>query len=194
MGYDVTTTMRIAQKLYENGHITYMRTDSVNLSKLAMGAAKEEIHKTFGEKYSQVRNYTTKNESAQEAHEAIRPTNFGVQFAGDDNREKKLYSLIWKRSIASQMAKAEMEKTAAQNDPVRERDDLLTGLLTVPVTASACKVKSPGGSTEVCKTNGWDDLDKIKFWKTPTAKCSTQGTCVPYAKWTMDYIAIMGGR
>ncbi|MDT8991306.1 ABC transporter substrate-binding protein [Curvibacter sp. APW13] len=66
---------------------------------------------------------------------------------------------------------------------------------TVPVTASACKVKSPGGSTEVCKTNGWDDLDKIKFWKTPTAKCATQGDkCVPYAKWTMDYIAIMGGR
>ena len=111
LGYDVTTTMRIAQKLYENGHITYMRTDSVNLSKMAMGAAKEEIEKSFGEKYSQVRNYTTKNESAQEAHEAIRPTNFGVQFAGDDNREKKLYSLIWKRSIASQMAKAEMEKT-----------------------------------------------------------------------------------
>ncbi len=80
-------------------------------SKMAMGAAKEEIEKSFGEKYSQVRNYTTKNESAQEAHEAIRPTNFGVQFAGDDNREKKLYSLIWKRSIASQMAKAEMEKT-----------------------------------------------------------------------------------
>jgi DNA topoisomerase-1 len=111
LGYDVTTTMRIAQKLYENGHITYMRTDSLNLSKLAMAAAKEEIEKSFGEKYSQVRNYTTKNESAQEAHEAIRPTNFAVQFAGDDNREKKLYSLIWKRAIASQMAKAEMEKT-----------------------------------------------------------------------------------
>ena len=111
LGYDVTTTMRIAQKLYEHGHITYMRTDSVNLSKMAMAAAKSEIESTFGEKYSQVRNYTTKNESAQEAHEAIRPTNFAVQFAGDDNREKKLYSLIWKRAIASQMAKAEMEKT-----------------------------------------------------------------------------------
>jgi DNA topoisomerase-1 len=111
LGYDVTTTMRIAQKLYEHGHITYMRTDSVNLSKMAMAAAKSEIESTFGEKYSQVRNYTTKNESAQEAHEAIRPTSFAVQFAGDDNREKKLYSLIWKRAIASQMAKAEMEKT-----------------------------------------------------------------------------------
>lgn len=110
LGYDVTTTMRIAQKLYEHGHITYMRTDSVNLSKMAMAAAKSEIETTFGEKYSQVRNYTTKNESAQEAHEAIRPTSFAVQFAGDDNREKKLYSLIWKRAIASQMAKAEMEK------------------------------------------------------------------------------------
>jgi DNA topoisomerase I len=111
LGYDVTTTMRIAQKLYENGHITYMRTDSVNLSKQAMAAAKEEVEKSYGPKYSQVRNYTTKNESAQEAHEAIRPTNFGIQFAGDDNREKKLYGLIWKRAIASQMAKAEMEKT-----------------------------------------------------------------------------------
>ena len=111
LGYDVTTTMRIAQKLYEHGHITYMRTDSVNLSKMAMAAAKSEIETTFGEKYSQVRNYTTKNESAQEAHEAIRPTSFALQFAGDDNREKKLYSLIWKRAIASQMSKAEMEKT-----------------------------------------------------------------------------------
>ncbi len=111
LGYDVTTTMRIAQKLYEHGHITYMRTDSVNLSKMAMAAAKSEIETTFGEKYSQVRNYTTKNESAQEAHEAIRPTSFAVQFAGDDNREKKLYSLIWKRAISSQMSKAEMEKT-----------------------------------------------------------------------------------
>ncbi|MFM6951723.1 MAG: type I DNA topoisomerase [Bacteroidota bacterium] len=121
LGYDVTTTMRIAQKLYENGHITYMRTDSVNLSKLAMSAAKEEIEKSFGPKYSQVRNYTTKNESAQEAHEAIRPTNFGAQFAGDDNREKKLYSLIWKRAIASQMAKAEMEKTVITLEDLQKK-------------------------------------------------------------------------
>ena len=121
LGYDVTTTMRIAQKLYENGHITYMRTDSVNLSKLAMAAAKEEIEKSFGPKYSQVRNYTTKNESAQEAHEAIRPTNFGVQFAGEDNREKKLYSLIWKRAIASQMAKAEMEKTVITLEDLQKK-------------------------------------------------------------------------
>ncbi|MFM8995502.1 MAG: type I DNA topoisomerase, partial [Bacteroidota bacterium] len=121
LGYDVTTTMRIAQKLYENGHITYMRTDSVNLSKLAMTAAKEEIEKSFGPKYSQVRNYTTKNESAQEAHEAIRPTNFGAQFAGDDNREKKLYSLIWKRAIASQMGKAEMEKTVITLEDLQKK-------------------------------------------------------------------------
>jgi len=121
LGYDVTTTMRIAQKLYENGHITYMRTDSVNLSKLAMAAAKEEIEKSFGPKYSQVRNYTTKNESAQEAHEAIRPTNFGVQFVGEDNREKKLYSLIWKRAIASQMAKAEMEKTVITLEDLQKK-------------------------------------------------------------------------
>lgn len=111
LGFSVAQTMQVAQRLYENGHITYMRTDSVNLSKLAIGAAAQEITKVYGKEFSQPRNYTTKNESAQEAHEAIRPTYFNEHSAGSDLAERKLYDLIWKRSIASQMSKAELEKT-----------------------------------------------------------------------------------
>ncbi len=111
LGMDVTSTMRIAQKLYENGHITYMRTDSVNLSAFAISAATNAVNELYGAKYSKSRNFSTKSESAQEAHEAIRPTNFMAHVAGDDPREQKLYQLIWKRSIASQMATAELEKT-----------------------------------------------------------------------------------
>ncbi len=111
LGFSVAQTMQVAQRLYENGHITYMRTDSVNLSKLAIGAAEKEITKVYGKDFSQPRNYTTKNESAQEAHEAIRPTYFHEHNAGADLTERKLYDLIWKRTIASQMSKAELEKT-----------------------------------------------------------------------------------
>jgi len=114
LGYDVSRTMQLAQRLYENGHITYMRTDSVNMSTLALGAAKAEIIRTFGEKYSSTRQFTTKNESAQEAHEAIRPTYFENIAAGDDNSQRKLYELIWKRAMASQMSKAELERTIIQ--------------------------------------------------------------------------------
>lgn len=111
LGYDVSRTMQLAQRLYENGHITYMRTDSVNMSQLAIGAAKNEIIRAFGEQYSSPRNYNTKSESAQEAHEAIRPTYFENLAAGDDPAQKKLYELIWKRAMASQMSRAELEKT-----------------------------------------------------------------------------------
>lgn len=111
LGYDVSRTMQLAQRLYENGHITYMRTDSVNMSQLAIGAAKNEITRSFGENYSSPRNYNTKSESAQEAHEAIRPTYFENMVAGDDAAQKKLYDLIWKRAMASQMSRAELEKT-----------------------------------------------------------------------------------
>lgn len=111
LGYDVSRTMQLAQRLYENGHITYMRTDSVNMSQLAIGAAKAEITKTFGSEYSSPRNYNTKSETAQEAHEAIRPTYFENISAGDDPAQRKLYELIWKRATASQMSRAELEKT-----------------------------------------------------------------------------------
>ena len=111
LGYDVTRTMQLAQKLYENGHISYMRTDSVNLSQTAIAAAKEEIIKEYGEKFSHTRNFNTKSENAQEAHEAIRPTYFNNRNSGSDPQQKRLYELIWKRAIASQMSKAELEKT-----------------------------------------------------------------------------------
>jgi len=110
LGYGVTTTMRVAQRLYEEGYITYMRTDSVNLSQEAINAAKSQILKEFGKEYSQPRNYVTKSASAQEAHEAIRPTDFGVKSIGDAQLNK-LYQLIYKRTLASQMANAKLEKT-----------------------------------------------------------------------------------
>ena len=110
LGYSVTTTMRVAQRLYEEGYITYMRTDSVNLSQEAINAAKSQILKEFGKEYSQPRNYVTKSASAQEAHEAIRPTDFGVKSIGDAQLNK-LYQLIYKRTLASQMANAKLEKT-----------------------------------------------------------------------------------
>lgn len=110
LGYGVTTTMRVAQRLYEEGYITYMRTDSVNLSQEAINAAKSQILKEFGEEYSQPRNYVTKSASAQEAHEAIRPTDFGVKSI-DDVQLNKLYQLIYKRTLASQMTNAKLEKT-----------------------------------------------------------------------------------
>jgi DNA topoisomerase-1 len=111
LGYPVAKTMLLAQKLYEAGHITYMRTDSVNLSQTAINGAAAEIKKAYGAEYSMPRNYTTKSAGAQEAHEAIRPTYFENHTAGDEPQEVRLYELIWKRSIASQMANAELERT-----------------------------------------------------------------------------------
>lgn len=111
LGYSVRQTMTLAQRLYEAGHITYMRTDSTTLSGQAIAAAKDYITKEFGEKYHQVRQYKTKNASAQEAHEAIRPTDFRKVSAGGDDQQKKLYQLIWQRALASQMAAASLERT-----------------------------------------------------------------------------------
>jgi DNA topoisomerase-1 len=114
LGYGVSTTMSIAQKLYEHGLITYMRTDSVNLSELAIGAAKDYITKNFGAQYSNPKRYTTKKKGAQEAHEAIRPTDMAVKTIDGDTNEQRLYDLIYKRAIASQMSKAQIERTIAQ--------------------------------------------------------------------------------
>ncbi len=116
LGFSVSQTMVIAQQLYENGHITYMRTDSVNLSSLCINASKKEIIEQYGEKYSKVRKYHTNSKGAQEAHEAIRPTYMSnIQIEGTI-QEKRLYDLIWKRTIASQMADAEIEKTTINID------------------------------------------------------------------------------
>jgi DNA topoisomerase-1 len=116
LGFSVSRTMTIAQKLYEAGKITYMRTDSVNLSKAAMASASDVIENEYGAKYKKTRQYTTKSKGAQEAHEAIRPTFLENQSVTGSEAEKKLYNLIWKRTIASQMSDAELEKTNVKID------------------------------------------------------------------------------
>ena len=112
LGYSVAQTMQVAQRLYEAGKITYMRTDSVNLSNLALGTSKAEIISMAGEKYVHIRKFSTKTKGAQEAHEAIRPTYMNAHTVEGTAQEKKLYELIWKRTIASQMSDAELEKTS----------------------------------------------------------------------------------
>ena len=111
LGYSPRTTMRLAQRLYEAGHITYMRTDSVALSKQALGAMTGFITETYGERYHQFRTYKSRSANAQEAHEAIRPTDVRKESAGDDEQQQRLYTLIWRRTLASQMAAAELENT-----------------------------------------------------------------------------------
>ncbi|MBQ1667540.1 MAG: DNA topoisomerase I, partial [Prevotella sp.] len=114
LGFSVSQTMMVAQRLYENGFITYMRTDSVNLSKLCLATSKEEVTKLYGKEYSQTRNFHTKTKGAQEAHEAIRPTDMKSMEINGTAQEKRLYELIWKRTAASQMADAQMEKTTTE--------------------------------------------------------------------------------
>ena len=111
LGFTVAQTMSVAQRLYESGRITYMRTDSVNLSSLCLGASRKVISETMGEKYLNIHNYHTSSKGAQEAHEAIRPTYMENQEIEATPQERRLYDLIWKRTIASQMADAEIEKT-----------------------------------------------------------------------------------
>ena len=123
LGYGVSKTMLLAQKLYESGKITYMRTDSVNLGETAMNAIKTEINKSYGANYVQVRKYKNKNDSAQEAHEAIRPTYMENKSVGDMDLNR-LYELIWKRTIASQMADAELENTTAKINISTNNEDL----------------------------------------------------------------------
>ena len=116
LGFTVSQTMMVAQRLYEAGRITYMRTDSVNLSTLAINTSKDEIIKTWGKEYSKPRNFTTHAKGAQEAHEAIRPTYMSETSIDGTQQEKRLYELIWKRTAASQMADAQIEKTTVNID------------------------------------------------------------------------------
>lgn len=125
LGYSVSQTMTLAQRLYEAGYITYMRTDSVNLSELAIAAAKEEITSAYGKEFSNPRKYTTKSAGAQEAHEAIRPTYFENHTSGDDDQQKRLYDLIWKRAIASQMSEAKIERTEVRIDITKNKEVLI---------------------------------------------------------------------
>jgi DNA topoisomerase-1 len=123
LGYSVSRTMSLAQRLYENGHITYMRTDSVSLSDTAMSAAQDTITTQYGEKYYQRRRFQNKNESAQEAHEAIRPTDMNAQRIPDSDGQR-LYELIWKRTMASQMADAQLERTIAKIEVSKQPEPL----------------------------------------------------------------------
>lgn len=111
LGYSVSQTMSVAQRLYEAGHITYMRTDSVHLAPEAVTAVEDEIVKSFGSEYSNSRSYKSSNKGAQEAHEAIRPTNFSIHDLDENSQEARLYSLIWKRAVASQMSDAKLERS-----------------------------------------------------------------------------------
>jgi DNA topoisomerase I len=123
LGYGVARTMQIAQRLYENGYITYMRTDSVNLSNTALGDITNTVKSMYGEKYHQFRKFKNKNESAQEAHEAIRPT-YTSNASIEEAEWARLYELIWKRTMASQMADAELEKTTAKIEISTNKEEL----------------------------------------------------------------------
>jgi DNA topoisomerase-1 len=125
LGYSVRQTMTLAQRLYEHGHITYMRTDSMNLSQMAIDASKKFITEKYSEKYLETRQYHTKSKGAQEAHEAIRPTHVGDLSAGADAQQKKLYELIWKRTVASQMAAANVDKTEVTIGMSNRKEKLL---------------------------------------------------------------------
>lgn len=146
LGYSVSRTMSVAQRLYENGHITYMRTDSVNLSDTALSAAEETINGLFGANYHQYRRFQNKNESAQEAHEAIRPTDLKHQHIPDPDGQR-LYELIWKRTMASQMADAQIERTIAKIE-VSSQEQPLTATGEVLRFDGFLKVYSEGRDEE----------------------------------------------
>ena len=147
LGFSVSQTMRVAQSLYEAGHITYMRTDSVNLSKLALGTIASEIEKEHGKKYLHVRNYHTTSKGAQEAHEAIRPTFISHHDIEGTAQEKRLYQLIWRRTLASQMAEAELERSTMEV-AISGRDDHFTATGEVVTFDGFLKVYAEEGDDE----------------------------------------------
>ena len=164
LGFTVSQTMIVAQHLYENGHITYMRTDSVNLSSLAINTSKEEIVKLYGDTYSYPRNYVTPSKGAQEAHEAIRPTFMSKPTVDGTPREKRLYELIWKRTAASQMADARIEKTSVNIEVVPAEADADKVLAPVnakqhpsPVFVASGEVVTFEGFLKVYKESSDDD-------------------------------------
>ena len=158
LGYSVAQTMRLAQQLYEKGLITYMRTDSTNLSGEAIAGATKEIRVAYGEDFIKVRQYKTKSSTAQEAHEAIRPTNFANHSAGIDHKTTRLYELIWKRAIASQMADAQLEKTTASIS-ISTNSDLLVSSGEVIKFEGFLKVYIEGTDEE--NGNGFGNKDML---------------------------------
>ena len=153
LGFSVSQTMTVAQKLYEAGKITYMRTDSTNLSDMAIAEIKKTVEAKVGEKYLKIRKYHTHSKGAQEAHEAIRPTYISNETIEGTAQEKKLYELIWKRTLASQMADAEIEKTSVTIDILSEKNEPFSDKL---------EFKAEG---EVVKFEGF-----LKVWKTENAR------------------------
>ena len=159
LGFTVSQTMMVAQHLYENGFITYMRTDSVNLSALCINASKEEITNLYGENYSKPRQYRTSSKGAQEAHEAIRPTYMNQQTIEGSAQERKLYELIWKRTIASQMADAEIEKTMV---------NINVSTLSTPFVAQGEVVKFDGFIKVYRESNEEEEQDEAFLEKAGT--------------------------
>lgn len=157
LGFSVSKTMIVAQQLYEEGYITYMRTDSVNLSNLALSMASDMIKKTYGEKYVKTRKYDTKSKGAQEAHEAIRPTAMDRVSISGDAAQVRLYDLIWKRTIASQMAEAETEKTTVYIS-VSERSENFVARGEVLLFEGFLKVYSESKDDEVEDADGSSSL------------------------------------
>ena len=153
LGFSVTKTMVIAQQLYEAGYITYMRTDSVNLSNLALASAKHTIEKLYGAEYSKTRKYVTKTRGAQEAHEAIRPTDLKNQTVPGDTFAKRLYDLIWKRTVASQMSDALTEKTTI-NIPISNREEKFVATGEVVLFQGFLKVYFESNDDETDETVG----------------------------------------
>jgi len=170
--FSVSKTMTMAQRLYESGLITYMRTDSVNLSDEARNGAKKEIESSFGSKYSKPRNYTGKSKGAQEAHEAIRPTDFSLHSVDIDRDQARLYDLIWKRAIASQMSEAELERTnvkisaSTHKDQFTANGEVITfdGFLKVYLEGSDDEDVEQEGMLPAIKTN--EELHKNYIKKT----------------------------
>ncbi len=170
LGFSVAQTMSVAQHLYENGHITYMRTDSVNLSSLCIGTTRDEIIGTLGEKYLHTRNYHTKTKGAQEAHEAIRPTYISQHTIEGTRQEQRLYELIWKRTIASQMSDAEIEKTTA-TIAIEGRNELFIATGEVLKFDGFLRVYLESSDDENESESGSDMLPPLKVGESPV--CNT---------------------
>ena len=163
LGFSVRQTMTLAQRLYESGHITYMRTDSPNLSTLAINAAKDYILSNFGDKYLETRQFKAKSRSAQEAHEAIRPSNMNKTTAGADNNQRKLYELIWKRTVASQMTTAAVENTTV-NIGISNRDEKLVAKGEVLTFDGYLKVYGGGRDDKILPPlKAGEELDLIQM-------------------------------
>ncbi len=162
LGFPVSKTMRVAQNLYESGHITYMRTDSVNLSKTALDSIKEAVVNEYGDKYYKSRTYKTKVKGAQEAHEAIRPTYFQNKYVDASNDEKRLYELIYRRTIASQMSSAKFERTTINID-ISDCDHIFSAVGEVLVFDGFLKAYSNGKDKSVF-------LPTVKIGETPDLK------------------------